>query len=1774
MSFVHLHVHSEYSLLDGFSNIKKLVARAKEMGMPAVALTDHGTMFGVIDFYNAATNAGIKPVIGVESYLAPRGMSSRDPQFDKKATHILLLAENQTGYQNLLKIASAAQLDGFYYYPRIDHEFLAQHAEGLICTSGCMSAEVPRLISQGRTDEAKKQLDWYYEVFGKENFFLELQSHDIPELDNINKMLVDLGRRYDAQFLATNDVHYINKEDARLQDIMLAIQTGCILSDPNRMRMTSNSYYLRSAEEMAQLFSGVPGALSNTLLVAERCNVDLGFKGYHLPEFPVPEGYTAESYLRELCEAGLQKRYGERASDPAIRQRLEYELSVIHKMGFDAYFLIVWDLCRFARQEGIWYNARGSAAGSMVAYTLEITLVDPIEHKLIFERFLNPGRISMPDIDLDFRDDMRYKMLEYCANKYGDDKVAQIITFGTLGARAAIRDVGRVMDIPLSEVDRISKMIPNIPGKPVTIPQALEEITELKQTYNSDPRMRELIDTASQVEGVVRNAGTHAAGVIIADKPIIEYLPLHRPTGNNAEDTPVKTVSQFEMTVLDSLGMLKVDFLGLSTLTVMARACDMIKKRHGVELNLNNIPVDDPATYELLGRGDTAGVFQVEGSGMRRWLMQMKPRELANVIAMVALFRPGPMDFIPGYIRRMHGEEEVEYRHPALEPIFKETYGYPVYQEQLMFAAMELAGYTAPEADDLRKAIAKKLKDKLLKHREKFIKGASERGISKETAAAIFDDWEEFARYGFNKCLPGDVEVLDATSGRLVKIEDLFTGKETLGDTLSCDLDSLRLHASPVARVMENGVKPVFRLTTASGRSIEATGNHPFYTSSGWRNLEELRAGDFIATPRRLPVEGQDDWPEHQVIALGHLLAEGNLCHPHSVYFYSQDPEQVEDFVRAAEQFDNVRCSVAVHRKTFSVYAGRLRRTDPPGIFTWAKELGLLGKNAREKEIPAAAFELNNRQLGLLIARMWEGDGHVDLAGRSLFYATASRRMAQQLQHLLLRLGILSRLRMVKFPYKEGRTGYQLFITGREEIAAFADRVGVFFVSEKRKAALASLRSTGMDYGVKDVVPLEVKSLVRAAKARKGITWAALNRVTRVAQHEFYPSSNPSKAGFARPTLGRLAEFFEDPELQRLASSDIYWDRITAIEPAGEKMTYDLEVPGDHNFIANDILVHNSHAADYGVISVQTGYLKAHYPVEYMTALMSVFKNDTDKVALYAADCRRMGIQVLPPDINMSDWDFTIEDREGEKSTIRFGLGAVKNVGQGPVEAILKARQEGPFTSLNDFASRVDLRQVGKRALESLVKVGALDSFGSRPALLEALDRIMSVSASHFRAKEAGQMSLFGMMTSTVEEISLSKTTQEFSRREILNWERELIGLYVSDHPLTPVMKELNHTVTHFSSQLSEASPNEHVRVAGIITGIRHHQSKAGKPMGFVKIEDLQGTIELVLFPRVWDKFSHLIEPDRIILVDGKPDTGSAEPKVLVDSIQTDFKVVVPASPPPQPREPAPWELFEPEPEPPEPAYTPTEASAPALRAAGEPQPAYQAAGEWEEDMPPPPEPPDDWDYLEFEGQSLAATAVAVFERAEAERQAALPAEPQPAPEPERRPEPQPEPEPQQEAVLQPEPEPQPEPARFAPVEEAGSGAAAPPDAPAQMPFPAAAPQPAGPEQAPQPEEAGPLPPFLISPMPATTGENVQMLTVVLRSTGDKTRDVLRLRRIHGTIMSYPGQDRFAFRVFERNRFYLLEFPNFTTGVCPELISRLGALVGPENITIEPITFQ
>lgn len=1288
MSFAHLHVHTEYSLLDGFSKIKKLIQRTKELGMDSVAITDHGTMFGVVEFYMTAKEANVKPIIGLETYISARRMSDRDAQKDKRSYHLLLLAENETGYKNLLKIASASQMEGFYYYPRVDHEYLEQHSEGLIASTSCMSGEVPRTILNKGVEAGRQVLEWYINTFGVDNFFIELQSHNIPELPALNRTLLDLGKRFNLKTIATNDVHYINRSDARLQDIMLCIQTGSLLSDPNRMRMTGDSFYLRSPEEMAALFPDQPDALKNTLLIAERCNVDLSKKGYHLPRFDVPEGFTPETYMRKLCEEGLVNIYGERAKIPEVRERLEYELSVIHQMGFDAYFLIVWDLCRFATDHNVWYNARGSAAGSMVAYTLDITLVEPINHGLIFERFLNPGRVSMPDIDLDFQDDKRAMIMEYCANHYGNDKVAQIITFGTLGARMAVRDVGRVMDIPLSEVDRVAKAIPNIPGKQVTLAEAVAEDAAFKSIHDESDYLRDLIDTASQMEGVVRNAGTHAAGVVITDIPLVEYSPLHRPT-SGSEDSPIKIVTQFEMNIVEKMGLLKVDFLGLSTLTIMQRACNFIKERHAIDLNLHNIPIDDPKTFEFLGHGHTAGVFQLEGNGMTRYILQMKPQNLDNIIAMVALFRPGPMEFIPSYIKRMHHEEEVTYRHPLLEKEFGDTYGIPIYQEQIMFSAINIAGYTASEADDLRKAISKKNAEGIQEHKAKFTSGAQTNGVPEDVAIDIFEDWENFARYGFNK----------------------------------------------------------------------------------------------------------------------------------------------------------------------------------------------------------------------------------------------------------------------------------------------------------------------------------------------------------------------------------------------------------------------------------------SHAADYGVIAVETAYLKTHYTVEYMTALLSASKNDTAKIAFYVADCRSMGIKVLPPDVDSSGWDFTIEDREDKKSSIRFGMGAVKNVGQAPVELIINARKDGKFKDLNDFIRRVDLRQMGKRSLECLIRVGALDCFGQRKALLEVMDNMISVSSSHFRALQSGQMSFFGTVAGVEESIYLPAVTS-LDPREQLEWEKELIGLYVSDHPMTPYLAALRSKITHFSSELGAASGKDRVVVAGLLTKMRTLTTKTGKPMAFATIEDLQGPIELVIFPKTWNKFGSKIHVDAMLLVEGKVDSESADPKVLVDTI----KVLEPSD-----------------------LETMSLGSEPETATRNyQPEPSQHRVedratieGDFlSEEGPPMPPEPDDWHLAPPPANIDSFLFSPIMEEEISKPELSIPEAVAPAAQPANE-------KPATTKVLVEEPV-------LAPVEL---------------------------------ETFGRMPPLIINPRMFDSQyhnerNETRMVTLILRATGEKDRDVRRLKRVHGLLRSSPGNDHFCFLIFENGHRHFLDFPNDTTGANPILINRLVELVGAENVQVETIKLQ
>ena len=752
MSFAHLHVHTEFSFLDGACRIGALIDRAKELGMEAVAITDHGGMYGVIDFYKKAKEAGIKPIIGCEVYTAGRDMLDFTHERGNRTGHLVLLAKDMVGYRNLIKIVSKGYTDGFYYKPRVDFDEIKKHSEGLVCLSACLAGDIPNAILEDDIPKARKKIEDYIEVFGKDDFYLEIQDHGIPEQKKVNSTLVNLAQEYGLSLVATNDVHYTLKEDAKYQDLMLCIQTNAKVAETDRMRFESDEFYLKSEQEMRELFAGVPESLDNTQRIADKCNVEFEFGKLHLPQFPVPDGEDSFSYLKRLAQDGLRERYGE--GNKEAEARLEYELNVIRSMGYVDYFLIVWDFIKFAKDRDIPVGpGRGSAAGSIVAYCLRITDIDPLRFALLFERFLNPERVSMPDIDVDICNESRQKVIDYVVEKYGRDRVTQIITYNTMKAKAAVRDVGRVLDVSYAETDAIAKMIPF--DLKMTIDKALEINPELKERYDEDAQVKELIDDARALEGLTRNAGTHAAGVVISKDPLTDHIPLQK------NDDVVTT--QFPMGTVEELGLLKMDFLGLRNLSIIHEAVKIIEESTGEKIELDKINIAEPGVYKMLSRGESEGVFQLESGGMKSFMKELRPESIEDIIAGISLYRPGPMEQIPRYIENKNHPENVEYKHPSLEPILNVTYGCMVYQEQVMQIVRDLGGYSMGRADLVRRAMSKKKHDVMVEERKNFIygqtdkdgnvliDGALRRGVSEKVANAIFDEMMDFASYAFNK---------------------------------------------------------------------------------------------------------------------------------------------------------------------------------------------------------------------------------------------------------------------------------------------------------------------------------------------------------------------------------------------------------------------------------------------------------------------------------------------------------------------------------------------------------------------------------------------------------------------------------------------------------------------------------------------------------------------------------------------------------------------------------------------------------------------------------------------------------------------------------------------------------------------------------------------------------------------------------------------------------------------------------------------------------------
>jgi DNA-directed DNA polymerase III PolC len=1397
-SFVHLHVHSEYSLLDGACRVDDLCRRAAEGGAPGVALTDHGVMFGAMEFYYAARDVRLTPIVGCEAYIAPRG------RFDKTVrdeAHVTLLAADLVGYRNLVALISKGFLEGYYYKPRIDMDLLAKHHDGLIVLSGCMSSLCAQPLLRDDYAGAKKAAQSFVDIFG-DRFYMEIMRHGIPEQDIVNTGLIKLAREMRIPLVATNDSHYLNRADAQAHDVLLCIGTGKTVQDTSRMKFMTDEFYVKSSEEMRELFADVPDACDNTLEIAKRIDIKIPEKQFNIPIYPVPEPeggvglfgvQNPEEYLRDICEAGLVARYGaERAAnDTALRERLDYELGVINKMGFASYFLIVWDFIKYARDRDIPVGpGRGSAVGSVVSYVLRITDLDPIKFDLIFERFLNPDRISMPDIDTDFCVERRDEVIAYVTEKYGTDHVAQIVTFGTMAARAAVRDAGRALGVPLSDVDRVAKLIPSGPGG-LSIEQALAQIPELRGLYDAAPHVRQLLDTAKSIEGLARHASTHAAGVVISKDPLVDITPLIK-----LGDDDVNT--QYDMGWVERIGLLKMDFLGLRNLTVMKKAEDEIKRVEKPDFDLARIPDDDTRTFEMLSRGETTGVFQLESDGMRRVVTELRPSSLNDIIALVALYRPGPMEWIPLYISNKHGRTKLTYLHPKLEPILAPTYAVACYQEQVMSIARDVAGFSMGEADELRKVMGKKQKDKIPIYREKFMNGAiATLGITEKLASDIFAFVEPFAGYGFNKCAHGSTEIQLPDGTRMA----LSAAHANPPAEIMAMWPDGQIRPHKVARIVRTGRKALLQVCTASGKSIKITPEHRLLTTEGYREVREMTVGmELITAPRRVTEK------QREARRAATIRRNQGLEHRARV------SQRVKAYQAARDPDDKRRHMLRMHE----TYPHLTRN----GVAAMRERVKWLFVNDPEWKARFIATSIASTRA---CYDTGPGYGKCSIASNGMWCASTPER---DMCEWLIEQGI---------PFEMHRV-------------------------------LASGRICDFYFN--------------------GIYWE-MDGMDRA------PGYFADKYG-ELPYVVVTPEDFKATVLRHLGVEHATnGDPIVSIEPCGEAMTYDVEMAPDGplNYIANRIVSHNSHAVAYGWIAYQTAYLKANHPRAYLAALMTSVKDKTEKLVEYIDDAKKTGIPVLPPDVNESLTDFTVVGEE-----IRFGLAAIKGVGEGAVRAIIDARErDGRFVDLFDFVKRIDLKMLNRKVFEALIKCGALDTLpGNRAQKLDALDVALEVATRAARDRESGQVSLFGDVSVAHEELKPQlRQLAPPPVLEALTWEKETLGIFVSGHPLADVAEALARGGAVAVKDLRSREDDEFVTVAGMITAVRRTMTKAQQQMLIATIEDMTGSVECVVFPKSYAMLQGTFVPDAIVTIRGRVRFRERRGSVPGDDVPVEVSVTV-----------------------------------------------------------------------------------------------------------------------------------------------------------------------------------------------------------------------------------------------------------------------------------------
>lgn len=1521
--FVHLHVHTQYSLLDGAIRVEPLMAQCAEMGMPAVAMTDHGAMYGAVHFQKAAKKAGVKSIIGVDLYMADG--DRRDTE-SRKANHLTLLARNLEGYRNLSTIVSMAWLEGKHPQtglPRADMELLRENSAGIICLTGDLGGVVNQHLLRGKMDKAERALAELREIFGKEHTFLEIMDAPLPEFKKSREGLIALAQRTGTPLVATNDCHYLTQEDALAHAILMCIQLGKSVDPEQVMVHGLNSLYLRSPQEMWTLFEDVPEACENTLRIADMIDLKIPLGDVFLPTYDVPEVFLKEhgfseakegidDYFAKVAWDGLEMRFAEMREnglsydEEEYKERLKFEIGIIQHMKFPGYFLIVWDFINYAKQIGVPVGpGRGSGAGSLVAYSMEITDIDPMPYGLLFERFLNPERVSMPDFDIDFCMNRRGEVIDYVTQKYGAMNVGQIITYGQLKARACIKDVGRALGMNYGETDRIAKLVPD--ELKITLQSALDREPRLKEAYDEEPQVKTLFDIALRLENLNRQAGMHAAGIVISEDPLWHTVPVCR--GANDE-----LVTQFAKDEVEEAGLVKFDFLGLKTLTVIDTAVKLIneQRKKGAEedFNIRSIPMDDRGVFDTISRGNTTGIFQLESSGFQSLLQKLKPDVFEDIVAAVALYRPGPLGtgMVDDFIDRKHGRQAIQYPHPWLQEVLAETYGTIVYQEQVMKIAQIMADYTLGGADKLRRAMGKKKAKVMDEQRVIFVNGATNKEVPSEKANEIFDLMAYFAGYGFNKCVVGSTRITHALTGERTTVRELF--EERRDFTVHAKGDDGKMRPQPVTDVVWNGRKPVFELRTAQGRTLTATGNHPFWTLQGWTNLEDLQVGDRIASPRHMTVPSKKRWPRHELITLGWLLSEGNTCHPTCLYFYNNRQDAIDDFSEAASHFPQTVARIDKRadgrRMEVCLSTGRDTRFRPgqtpwnastardtpaqvaaptrSGAWRWAEGLGLLNRKAHEKAVPEAIFQLCDEDVACFLGRLWAGDGFFANKTQAVpYYATSSRRLAEDVQDLLLRFGILSGLHKKTFKYRgKERTGYTVHLFGEGSREAFLEHIAPHAVSREADVALLEQYLSKSEGGTsKDTLPKEIRHQVDAARRRAGLNWREVQARAGVSNRSFQGDTWRHKKGFRRGTIAKLGEALKDPALVQEATSELFWDRIVSIAPKGVEDTFDLTVDEDHNFVANGLIVHNSHSAAYALITYQTAYLKVHNKVEFMAALMTCDRENTDKVVRFINEAQGMGIEVMPPDVNESDLDFSVV--EGK---IRFGLGAIKGVGEGAIESVLEARQKkGAFKSLYDFCERVDLKRVNRRVLEAMIKAGAFDSVGlakgskdilalgsSRARMMGATSTAIDRGQKAQQDLNSGQSSLFGMFAA-----ASSKPTEDYypdcdpwTDKELLAEEKSSIGFYITGHPLDRYEQEVKLYAKNTTLTMRQLRHREEIAIAGVISTLREKSLKSGKGrMAFIDFEDREGSVEVLCFSSAFAEYEEVLKSDEPLLLKG-----------------------------------------------------------------------------------------------------------------------------------------------------------------------------------------------------------------------------------------------------------------------------------------------------------------